>query len=61
MIRTGAAAGITLATLVNAGEGEALRVRVTGSTRKKVLPESFVFLAFSDGLLPPCWGLIWRC
>ena len=55
MRRTGAAAGITLATLVDAGEGEALGVRVAGPTWKKVLPESFVFLALSNGLLPPCW------
>ena len=60
MRRTGAAAGITLATLVDTGEGEALRVRVAGPTRKKVLSKSFVLLALRYGLLPPCWGLIWR-
>ena len=60
MRRTGAAAGITLATLVDAGEGEALGVRVAGPTWKKVLPDSLVFLALGNGLLPPCWGLIRR-
>lgn len=60
MRRTRAAAGITLATLVDTGEGEALRVRVAGPTRKKVLSKSLVLLALSYGLLPPCWGLIWR-
>ena len=60
MRRTGAAASRTHATLVDAGEGEALRVRIAGPPRKKVLLERFVLLALSDGLLPPCWGLIWR-
>ena len=55
MRRTGAPAGITLATFVDAGEGETLRVRVAGPARKEILPKSFVLLALSDGLLPPCW------
>ena len=59
MRRTGAPACITLATLVNTGEGETLRVRVAGPTWKEVLPESFVFLALSDGLPLPSWGFIW--